>query len=126
MSHVGHRWLIDQHLSKDEPCLILIRDIEPDGDKNPFKAEEVEELLSLAFSKEIAQGKIKLMIIPDVFSVNYGRGVGYDVTEHKPPEDIKRISATEIRRRIRNKEEGWKEFVLPGTEDFLIQKFSKD
>ena len=37
------------------------------------------------------------MIIPDIESVNYGRGVGYEIIEHKPPQDIKEISATKIR-----------------------------
>ena len=42
------------------------------------------------------------MIIPDIESVNYGRGVGYDVIEHTPPEDIKEISATKIRKQLRD------------------------
>ena len=43
-------------------------------------------------------------IIPDIESVNYGRGVGYDIIEHEPPKDIKEISATNIRKQLR--EEG--------------------
>jgi hypothetical protein len=37
------------------------------------------------------------MIIPDIESINFGRGVGYDVIEHIPPADIAEISATKIR-----------------------------
>ena len=36
-------------------------------------------------------------IIPDIESINYGRGVGYEIIEHKPPQNIKDISATKIR-----------------------------
>lgn len=35
--------------------------------------------------------------VPDIESFNYGRGVGYEVIEHFPPEDIKKISGTSIR-----------------------------
>ena len=42
--------------------------------------------------------KVKVIIIPDIESVNYGRGVGYDIIEHVPPTDIGEISATEIRK----------------------------
>ena len=40
------------------------------------------------------------MIIPDIESVNYGRGVGYEIIEHFPPTDIKEISATKIRENL--------------------------
>ena len=40
------------------------------------------------------------MIIPDIDSVNYGRDVGYDIIEHTPPQEIKKISATYIRRSL--------------------------
>ena len=121
--HIGHKWLIDQHLSKNEKVLIFIRDVDID-EKNPFTAEEVKEMLGLAFEKEISNGLVRLEISPDIFSLNIGRGVGYDVVEHKPNDEIKSISATEIRRKIRENEDGWREMVIPGVEDFLIKKFS--
>ena len=40
--------------------------------------------------------------MPDIESINYGRGVGYDIIEHFPPEKVKKISATEIRKKIFN------------------------
>jgi hypothetical protein len=41
--------------------------------------------------------KIFISIIPDIESINYGRGVGYDVIYHEPPTDIAEISGTKIR-----------------------------
>jgi hypothetical protein len=41
------------------------------------------------------------MIIPAIESVNYGRSVGYDIIEHIPPEDVKKISATKIREKYK-------------------------
>ena len=50
----------------------------------------------------IQEGRIFISIIPDIESVNYGRGVGYNVIEHCPPEDINEISATSIRAKMKN------------------------
>ena len=49
----------------------------------------------------MAAKKVKVIIIPDIESVNYGRGVGYEVIEHFPPRLIQNISATEIRQKLR-------------------------
>jgi hypothetical protein len=42
--------------------------------------------------------KIFISIIPDIESVNYGRGVGYEVIYHEPPTEIAEISGTKIRK----------------------------
>ena len=47
--------------------------------------------------------KVKVINIPDIESVNYGRGVGYEIIEHIPPSDISKISATKIRKELFNK-----------------------
>ena len=47
---------------------------------------------------EILTGSVKVISIPPIESVNYGRDVGYEVIEHEPPQDVKKISATNIRR----------------------------
>ena len=43
--------------------------------------------------------KILISMIPDIESVNYGRGVGYDVIYHEPPKEIEQISGTAIRKK---------------------------
>ena len=43
---------------------------------------------------------VKIIPIPDIESVNYGRGVGYEINEFEPPKDIGKISATEIRKKM--------------------------
>jgi hypothetical protein len=50
----------------------------------------------------VEEGKVKVMIIPDICSVEFGRGVGYDIIEHLPPLDIANISATKIREELRS------------------------
>jgi hypothetical protein len=55
-----------------------------------------EELIDL-----IEENKVRLIIIPDIESINFGRGVGYDVVEHVPPQEISDISATKIREQLK-------------------------
>lgn len=98
--HSGHRWLIDQRLEKGKNVLICIRDVEPD-EKNPWTAREVLDNVANELKNLIQEGRVVVMIIPDIESVNIGRGVGYDVIEHIPPEEIKQISATRIREELK-------------------------
>ena len=98
--HEGHRWLIDQRLNEGKKVLICIRDVEPD-EKNPWTPLEVLQNLTHELLDIIQEGKIKINIIPDIESINIGRGVGYDVIEHCPPDEIKEISATAIREQLK-------------------------
>ena len=98
--HQGHRWLIDQRLDNGKNVLICIRDIEPD-EKNPWTSKEVEANLQIELRDLIEQGRVKIVIIPDIESINIGRGVGYDIIEHVPPEKIRDVSATNIRKQMK-------------------------
>jgi cytidyltransferase-like protein len=99
--HDGHRWLMNQCLDEGKNVLICIRDIEPD-DKNPYTSQEVENKITGALLDLIQEGRVKVIIIPDIESVNFGRGVGYDIIEHIPPQEVGDISATKIREQLRN------------------------
>ena len=98
--HDGHRWLIDQRLNEGKKVLLCIRDVEPD-EKNPWTANQILKNLSEALLDLVQEGKVKIMIIPDIESINIGRGVGYDVIEHCPPDATKEISATAIREQMK-------------------------
>jgi nicotinamide mononucleotide adenylyltransferase len=100
------KWLISQKLDEGKPILICVRDIPPD-DNNPFTTEQTIEMI-----KSVYEGKdVEIMKIPDIESINYGRGVGYKIIEHKPENDIYNISATEIRKKIINNDESWKNHI---------------
>ena len=101
--HEGHRWLIDQQLNQGKKVLLCIRDVKQD-DKNPWSAYQIMIMLTEELIEFIKDGKVRLMIIPDIESINFGRGVGYDIIEHVPPQEINDISATKIREQM--KEEG--------------------
>ncbi len=98
--HQGHRWLIDQRLDNGKNVLICIRDIEPD-EKNPWTSKEVEANLQIELKDLVEQGRVKIITIPDIESINIGRGVGYDIIEHVPPEEIRDVSATNIRKQMK-------------------------
>ncbi len=97
--HEGHRWLIDQRLNEGKNVLICVREVSKD-DKNPYNPIEVKENVENALKELIDTKRVKVIIIPDIESVNYGRGVGYDIIEHLPPKNIGEISATKIRKKL--------------------------
>jgi len=102
--HKGHQELFKQAMDEGKNVLICIRDIQPD-EKNPFRAEEVKENITNFYSQECIDGKVRVMIIPDICSIEFGRGVGYEILERIPPQDIHSISATKIREEMKNKGE---------------------
>jgi cytidyltransferase-like protein len=106
--HWGHINLIQQKLNQKIPVLIMVRDIEPD-ETNPFTTEQTCEMI-----KKYHQSKgddVEVMIIPDIESVNWGRGVGYELNEWIPTEEISGISATKIRNSIKSGNDDWKSMV---------------
>lgn len=106
--HYGHIELIEQKLKNGIPVLIMVRDIEPD-EKNPFTAEQT--VLMIKKYHKSKNDDVKVIIIPDIESVNFGRGVGYEINEYVPPKDIGGISATGIRNSIKNGDEYWRKMV---------------
>ena len=98
--HAGHRWLIDQALNEGKKVLLCVRDV-PTDEKNPWAARDVMVNLYTELQDLVEQGKLKVIIIPDIESINIGRGVGYDVIEHVPPQDVHDISATKIREQMK-------------------------
>ena len=99
--HPGHLWLINERLKEGYNVWLGIRDVEPD-EKNPWTAEQILEMVKEGELKElIEEGKVLPTIIPDIESINYGRGVGYDIIEHVPPKEIGDISATSIREQMK-------------------------
>ena len=94
--HAGHRWLIDQQLNQGKKVCIAIRDVEPD-ENNPWSPIQVMMNITNELIDLIEKGMIRIMIVPNIESINFGRGVGYDIIEHIPPAEIGEISATKIR-----------------------------
>jgi len=98
--HKGHYWLINERLKEGKNVWVAIRDVKPD-EQNPWNAYDVLLNLEKELKDLIEEGKVFISIVPDIESINYGRGVGYDVIEHIPPKEIGEISATSIRDQMR-------------------------
>ena len=102
--HDGHKWLFNQKLELGESVCIAIRDM-PQDDKNWWSAEEIKQNIENEYAEYISSGRVKVIVIPDIDSINFGRGVGYDIVEHIPPQDINDISATKIRESLLKKKD---------------------
>jgi len=118
--HNGHKWLIGEKLDKNIPVLICVRDIPPD-DRNPFTTEETVDMLETVYADKDAV----VITIPDIESINYGRGVGYGIIEHVPPPNIGFISATEIRNKINQGDSSWKDNVDSKIHDKVLKYLNK-
>ncbi len=106
--HSGHKWLIDEKLNEGTPVLVCVRDI-PSDSNNPFTTKQTMHMIETVYD----DADVVVMSVPDIESVNYGRGVGYDIVEHNPPSDIKGISASQIREQVTEGEDEWKQNVDP-------------
>ena len=99
--HAGHQKLFEEILKKTGQVLIMVRDVQGVGD-NPFDFDTVKSNIVKALKKY--EGKFKIILVPNITNICYGRGVGYKIEEIVLDEETQRISATEIRMRLR--EEG--------------------
>ncbi len=106
--HTGHQELIWNKLKHNIPVLIMVRDI-PNNENNPYKAEEIVGMLEKVY--EDKADLVKIIIIPDIESVNFGRGVGYEINEYIPNEKIGDISATKIRDSLKENTKMWEDMV---------------
>lgn len=115
--HNGHDHIIQSKLDEGSNVLLAVRDVVPDQN-NPWTATRVKKMLEYRFRND---ARVKVIIIPDIESVEYGRGVGYAVNEIKVTQDIAGISGTEIRRQISTGSKQWKQFVPSEIAEYLTQ-----
>ena len=98
--HEGHKQLFRQVIDEGGRVCVAIRDVEVD-EKNPFTPHEIMMNIFEQMKQEVESGKLKIIVIPDICSVDFGRGVGYDIVEHIPPQEVADISATKIREQMK-------------------------
>ena len=120
--HFGHINLVQQKLDNGVPCLIMVRDIPPDP-KNPFTTEQTVDMIEKYHKSK--GDDVQVMIIPDIESVNWGRGVGYEMNEYFPPENIGFISATRIRDAISENNDEWRELVDESIQGDVVKYLSE-
>jgi nicotinamide mononucleotide adenylyltransferase len=98
--HTGHKELFRQVINEGGKVCVAIREVEV-NEKNPFSVNDIMSNIANEMQEEISAGKLRVISIPDICSVEFGRGVGYDIIEHVPPQEISDISATKIREQMK-------------------------
>jgi cytidyltransferase-like protein len=97
--HEGHYRLIKSVFKKNDQILILVMDSYGINKKNPFKFSYVKRKILEKISLEF-KGRYRIIKIPVVKSIIYGRKVGYKIKRVKLNKNIEKISATNIRKRL--------------------------
>ena len=108
--HDGHQELFKRALEKIGQVIIQVRDVQGVSagmghDDNPFEWDQVCENISEGLSKDGYNRGVEyeIMLVPNITNITYGRGVGYVFEEESFEESIEGISATEIRKDMRDK-----------------------
>jgi hypothetical protein len=109
--HDGHQALFKRCVAKTGQVIIQVRDVQGasggDGqDDNPFSWDHVCKNIELGLIKDgFKRGvEYEIMLVPNIVSITYGRGVGYKFEEEVFDKETHEISATKIRKQMR--EEG--------------------
>lgn len=97
--HEGHQALFERLLEKTGQVCIMIRDCQGWNDSNPFDPVEVERNIHLALAPKYS-GRYKVIVVPNIVHIGWGRGVGYTAGEETFDESITSISATDIRKKM--------------------------
>lgn len=94
--HAGHRKLIETVLKKRKPVIIAIRDTEA-SKSNPYSVFERWTMIQKSLKK---YGElVKIVAIPDIDEICYGREVGYAVRKIELDKKTEGISGTKIRKK---------------------------
>jgi len=100
--HDGHKEMFRQVINEGGKVCIAIRDVGVD-ENNPYTINQTILNIYTEMKREVEAGKLKVITVPDICSINFGRAVGYDIVEHIPPKEIAEISATKIRQSLNGK-----------------------
>ena len=92
--HDGHQALLDRAMAKHGQVALLIRDM-PTSESNPYTAQQVKDNLQEKLTKYA--GRVKIIIVPNILNITYGRDVGYKIEKESFSKDVEDISAKKIR-----------------------------
>ena len=96
--HDGHLALFKKILEKTGQVIIMVRDM-PKSDNNPFEFEDIKKRIEEKLKDYT--GKFDVIKVPNITNICYGRDVGYKIEEIVLPKEIQKISATEIRNKLK-------------------------
>lgn len=111
--HPGHTALFKKAYAEVGQVCIMIRQVPKDAeantrvpgqDDNPWNVNQVMNNIKIELEKEgfTYHKEYCIIKVPNIVDISYGRGVGYTFTEHDLGEDVHNISATKIRKQLRD------------------------
>ena len=110
--HDGHQALFKRCVAKTGQVVIQVRDVQgasggQDQDDNPFDWDTVCSNIESDLAKDgYSRGtEYEIMMVPNIVNISYGRGVGYVFEEEVFDDEVNSISATNIRKDMREKGE---------------------
>ena len=107
--HEGHLALFERALAKTGQVVIQVRDVKDSSggagqEDNPFSFEQISEDISKKLSKAGYTINVDYIIqlVPNIINITYGRGVGYKIEQESFDSKTESISATNIRKSLRD------------------------
>ena len=107
--HEGHLALFERALAKTGQVVIQVRDVKDSSggegqEDNPFSFEQISEDISKKLSKSGYAINVDYIIqlVPNITNITYGRGVGYKIEQESFDSKTESISATNIRKSLRD------------------------
>ena len=98
--HEGHLFLFKEILKKTGQVVIMVRSM-PKSNNNPFTFKQIKNKIEKKLKKY--KNKYKVLKVANITNICYGRTVGYKIEEIVLPKHIQKISATNIRNRLKIK-----------------------
>ncbi|MDB2543585.1 hypothetical protein N9X63_00750 [Woeseiaceae bacterium] len=107
--HEGHRALFERCVAKTGQVIIQVRDVQGASggtgqDDNPFDWDVVCSNIEKGLNEYGYKrgSEYEIMLVPNVVNITYGRGVGYTFEEEVFDDSVNSISATKIRKKLRD------------------------
>ena len=107
--HDGHLALFERALAKTGQVVIQVRDVKDSSggegqEDNPFSFEQISKDISKKLSKSgyIINEDYIIQLVPNITNITYGRGVGYKIEHETFDSKTESISATNIRKSLRD------------------------
>tara|TARA_B100000575_G_C23060022_1_gene610245 strand:- start:2 stop:394 length:393 start_codon:yes stop_codon:yes gene_type:complete len=107
--HEGHLALFERAIAKTGQVVIQVRDVKDSSggegqEDNPFSFEQIYEDIDKKLSKSgyVINDDYIIQLVPNITNISYGRGVGYKIEKESFDSETELISATKIRKRLRD------------------------
>ena len=107
--HEGHLALFERALVKTGQVVIQVRDVKDSSggegqEDNPFSFEQISDdiIKKLSISGYTINEDYIIQLVPNITNITYGRGVGYKIEQESFDLETESISATNIRKSLRD------------------------